>query len=434
MWPKAIRRLFSSKVASTLSPSEAILVPLAQLNPAGLGIPESVLKVAYTLKGKGFSAYIVGGAVRDLLLQQSPKDFDLVTDASPVQIKALFPRSRIIGRRFPIVHVYTKHEVLDVSSFSLDENSKDQSKPNTASKIYNIMDQDSRKRDFTCNALYLDPLEKTVHSYHGALEHLKANCLVPIGDPEIRLKEDPVRIIRGIRIAAKAQLTIEAELAHVMQQNAHFLLEQSCSRLFDEWAKVIYSKAAYPCFLYLKKLNILPFLHPITKIVDQYTADVALRIVNNTLEQTDKRLLNEQTISLGFVFAALLWPLIQQQRQQLQSQGLRPAHALHEAIVMVMNQKELSNSSIPNKNLNYMREIWHMQLQLERAYSTLKIKKLLIQPRFRAAYDFYLLRAQSGDADLEKAQQWTEWIQCLPQEKTSSAAPKKIAKPRRASA
>ncbi|QRN40637.1 MAG: polynucleotide adenylyltransferase PcnB [Neisseriaceae bacterium] len=410
---KIFKNLLSKKFSNAPETTSEI-IPMSSLNLSPSDISKDALQVIDILHDNNYEAFIVGGAIRDLILNQTPKDFDIATNAPPEEIKKIFRRAgkhaQIIGKRFPIVHVYTGRQTLEVSTFRSQSNYVNHEGRIIQDNQYGSIHDDANRRDFTCNALYLDPINQNIHSYHNALQHLENKKLIMIGEIETRLKEDPIRIIRAARIAVKTNLTIETSLLENMQKNAYLLPNEPGSRLFDEWVKIIYSKHAYQCILLLKKLKILPFIHPITKVIFEYHSDNDKSLVKNTLQQTDYRLQNNQSISLGFVISALLWPIVEKKWQYNQSQGMKPPQALHEAILSVMNEDHII-SDIPNKNIASMNEIWLMQNRLETAKSRQQIQKLLNHPRFRAAYDFFVLRTKSNNINENKVQWWTKIIE-----------------------
>lgn len=387
------------------------IVPLSRFHFSHEAISHTAFHVAKVLQNKGFKAFIVGGAVRDLILSEKPKDFDIVTDALPEQVKRLFKRAQKIGRRFPIVHVYFEKELVEVSTFRQD--STESTIFNEQGRIirdnaYGTIDMDAARRDFTCNALYLDPIAGTVHCYHHALNHLKDKKLVLIGDPEVRFKEDPIRILRGIRISSKLNLSIDEQLMQAMKKHAYLINNEPMSRRFDELVKIIYSKHAYTCFTVLIDTELLSFVHPITQILLTYSPHTWI-LINRMLQQTDARLQRNQHISLGFVVAIFLWPIAKTLWQQYIKEGLSPAHAMQQCLTDIHRHPVCQN--IRQKIITAVNEIWRLQNRLQYVKTKKQIDKITAHPYFRAAYDFFLLRAESEDVEQSLAYCWQQLIE-----------------------
>lgn len=384
------------------------IVPLSRFHFSREAISHAALHVAKVLQDEGFKAFIVGGAVRDLILSEKPKDFDIVTDALPEQVKRLFKRAQKIGRRFPIVHVYSGRELVEVSTFRQESAIFNDQGRIIRDNCYGTIDMDAARRDFTCNALYLDPIAGTVHCYHHALNHLKDKKLVLIGDPEIRFKEDPIRILRGIRISSKLNLSIDDQLMQTMQKHAHLIDNEPMSRRFDELAKIIYSKHAYTCFTILIDTGLLSFVHPVTQILLTYSQQAWI-LINRMLQQTDARLQRNQHISLGFVVAAFLWPIAKTLWQQYMKEGLSPAHAMQQCLTDI--HRHPIRQHIRQKIITTVNEIWRLQNRLQYVKTKKQIDKITGHPYFRAAYDFFLLRAESEDVDQSLAQCWQQLVE-----------------------
>ena len=332
MWQKIINTLFPSRSSkgeswTNTEKSELQQIPLAELSFSLKAINKEALKTVDTLQKNKFRGLIVGGAVRDLIAHTTPKDFDIATDATPEEVKRLFRRAFIIGRRFPIVHVHQHHQVLEVSTFRKESKFLDKAGRIVRDNIYGSLEEDAKRRDFTCNALYLDPNKKIVYAFPGAIKDLKDKCLVMIGNADVRLKEDPIRIVRGLRIAGKLDLNLSPTLQESMRRAAPLLKNEPSSRLFDEWTKIIYSGKSRTIFTSLEAIGLLPFVHPIMKEIASYPKNDHV-LVHTTLVQTDERIQKDKGISLGFVTAALLWPLVYHLWQKKKQEGLRPPLSL----------------------------------------------------------------------------------------------------------
>ena len=364
-------------------------------------------KVLNQLHHAGYEAYLVGGAVRDLLLGLSPKDFDIATNATPEQVKKLFNHSRIIGRRFQIVHVIIGKETIEVSTFR----SGEKNQINAQGRImrdntYGTLEQDAQRRDFTCNALYYDNRHHEIIDYHNGLEDIQNKKLVMIGQPDERYVEDPVRILRAIRLAGKLQFSICPHTAMPIHQHAHLLAKEPSSRLFDELLKILFSGHAISCLAQLKKQGINKHIHPLLNILINTTEQTPDHIGVLTLQQTDERIRQNKSVSVGFILAALFWDKLNQYWQQSQQEGKKPSLAMTEAVFKMRTFIE-HNLSIPQRYLATMSEIWLMQTQFDNQKGARPFR-LIAQARFHAAYDFLLLRAYQ-DPQIQQGATW--WAQ-----------------------
>jgi poly(A) polymerase len=398
-------------------------------------VDENAVRVVRTLKEAGHEAYVVGGAVRDLLAGWRPKDFDVATDATPEQVKLLFRRAFIIGRRFRIVHVVfgrgREHEVIEVSTFRalLDADTAEQvagnertSKAQLAGKAHVVDEsgrvlrdnvwgpqiEDAARRDFTVNAMYYDPTTQTVVDYHQGVADVRAKVLRMIGDPETRFREDPVRIIRVIRFAAKLGFQIEARTEAAIRPMAGLLANVPGSRLFDEMVKLLQTGHALASVAELRR-HALEHVFPIL--------DAALRpamphprrerFVTLALEDTDRRVAEGRSVVPSFLLACLLWHDVQERWAAARDAGEPPAPALQQAIDAVFDAR-IGDVSGRGKLAADMREIWQMQSRFERR-TVASARALVEQPRFRAGYDFLRLRADVGEVDAELAEWWEDY-------------------------
>ncbi|MFT3857056.1 MAG: polynucleotide adenylyltransferase PcnB [Aquabacterium sp.] len=393
-------------------------------------------KVVETLQDAGFEAYIVGGAVRDLLLGLRPKDFDVATNATPEQVKGLFRRAFIIGRRFRIVHVVfgrgREHEVIEVSTFRayLDANAAEQvegnektSKKELADKshvvdasgrvlrdnVWGPQDQDAARRDFTINAMYYDPRTGTVVDYHGGIKDAKKRVLRMIGNPELRYREDPVRIIRVVRFAAKLDFEIEPKTREPIREMASLLSNVPQSRLFDEMIKLLQTGHASASLAQLRKQGLDRGVFPILDAV----FDEARRhpgrdqFVQLALADTDRRVAEGKPVAPSFLLACLLWHDVLEHWKRNQAQGEPPFPALQSATDAVFDAR-IGDISGRGKLAADMREIWTMQPRFDRRSGN-GPSTLVEQPRFRAGFDFLRLRAAAGEADPELASWWEDF-------------------------
>ncbi|UTA48665.1 polynucleotide adenylyltransferase PcnB [Simiduia sp. 21SJ11W-1] len=415
---KRLFSLFPSRSGSAAAPHKQTkrVVPRDQHSISRANISRGALSAMKRLHAEGFEAYLVGGGVRDLLLDGNPKDFDLATDATPEQVRQLFRGARIIGRRFKIVHVRMGRELLEVTTFR-DSHTEAESKRDSQQadsgmllrdNVFGTLETDSARRDFTINALYYTSKDFTIHDYEGGLEDLAKRQIRMIGDPETRYKEDPVRMLRAVRFAAKLGFSIEPNTAAPIAKNAELLGQVSSSRLFDESLKLFMAGSATATFGLLREYQLLPHLFAQTHAVLHAGDAQAERLIENALINTDKRIRNEQRVTPAFIYAALLWPAVAKLlRELVVEQKLSAPMALNQAAGAVVSQ-QLAAIAVPKRFLIPMREIWDLQLRLpnrngKRAFAVAS------HPRFRAAYDFLLLRESAGENFDGLGQWWTDF-------------------------
>jgi poly(A) polymerase len=385
-------------------PSESLQrVPRERHGLASEAISPSAAKVCAALREAGFSAYVVGGAVRDLLLGIAPKDFDIATDARPEQIRPLFRRALIIGRRFRLVHVMLGGETVEVSTFRGADTAtaeKDEHGRVLRDNVFGTQEEDARRRDFTVNALYYDPASEEIVDLHGGLDDLKKRMLRVIGDPETRYREDPVRMLRGVRLAAKLGLTLEAQTREPIRSLAPLMERVPPARLFDEMLKLLLSGHASACLRQLRDVGLHKGLLPLLDVILEQP--LGERFVTLALAQTDERVLAERPVSPAFLFAALLWHEVLAAWKARQARGERALPALEGAMDEVLDT-QCAKLAITRKLTATMREVWAMQPRFEQRSGS-RAFRLLEAPRFRMAYDFLALRAASGEvaADLEE--------------------------------
>jgi poly(A) polymerase len=383
-----------------LAADPAVRVPRQKHGLSRDALHPAAAKVCAVLRENGFAAYVVGGAVRDLLLGIEPKDFDVATDASPEQVKPLFRRALIIGRRFRLVHVMMGAETVEVSTFRAAD-------PHTAEKdehgrvlrdnVFGTQEEDARRRDFTVNALYFDPATEEVVDFHGGLADLKKRRLSMIGDPETRYREDPVRMLRAVRLAGKLGLTIEAKTREPIRELAPLIERVPPARLFDEMLKLLLSGHASACLRQLRDVGLHQGLLPLLDVILEQP--LGERFVTLALAQTDERVLAERPVSPAFLFAALLWHEVLAAWKGRQGRGERAIPALETAMDEVLDT-QCAKLAITRKLTATMREVWAMQPRFEMR-SGQRAYRLLEAPRFRMAYDFLALRAASGEVPAE---------------------------------
>jgi len=393
-------------------------------------VDERAMNVVRTLQERGFEAYIVGGAVRDLLVGLKPKDFDVATNATPEEVKACFRRAFIIGRRFRIVHVVygrgREHEVIEVSTFRayLDSNDAEQVSGNerTSKKalsnmthavdasgrvlrdnVWGPQEEDAARRDFTVNAMYYDPLTGDVIDYHHGLEDGKKRVLRMIGDPAARYREDPVRIIRAVRFAAKLNhlgFKIEPRTAKPLKASVGLLADVPQSRLFDEMLKLLQTGHALASIEQLKSLGMASGIYPLLDVVVER---VESDFVHAALQDTDRRVGEGKPVAPSFLLACVLWADVRE-GWQVRSAEMPTFPALQEAIEDVFNAR-IGDVSGRGKLAGDMREIWTMQPRFDKRNGSAPFG-LVEQARFRAGFDFMRLRAEVGEVDEELADWW----------------------------
>jgi poly(A) polymerase len=435
MIKKFIDRLLG-KTQPGIPKGKRVEVPLAEHNIDLKLVDENAVRVVKTLADAGYEAFIVGGAVRDLLLGLRPKDFDVATNATPEQVKGLFRRAFIIGRRFRIVHVVfgrgREHEVIEVSTFRavLDAAASEQvsgnektSKAELADKhhaidasgrvlrdnVWGPQIEDAARRDFTVNAMYYDPQRQIVVDYHGGIKDAKKKVLRMIGDPATRYREDPVRIVRVVRFAAKLGFSIDPKTRTPIREMAALLESVPASRTFDEMIKLLQTGHALASIEELKKQGLVGERTGVFPILDVVLADrnrhpERSRFVELALADTDRRVGENKPVAPSFLLACMLWHDVLDRWDKLKKKGEAPFPALQQSVDAVFDAR-IGDISGRGKLAADMREIWLMQPRFERRTGTGPFT-LVEQPRFRAGFDFLRLRADAGEIEAELAQWW----------------------------
>tara|TARA_A100001037_G_C15145505_1_gene636120 strand:- start:2573 stop:3799 length:1227 start_codon:yes stop_codon:yes gene_type:complete len=378
-------------------------------------VSNHALNIYKKLKESGFEAYLVGGCIRDILLNKTPKDFDVSTNATPDQVLSLFKRSRLVGRRFQIVHVrFGRSELVEVSTFRKSgiETSDDEHMQRSEDglilrdNVFGTIEEDAFRRDFTINALYYDPQTKKILDYVGGFNDLKKGQLRCIGDPSIRLAEDPVRALRALRFKAKLKLSLHQSITQELPKIADKLSSIPAARLFDEIQKMLLNGFGSRAWTLLKQTPLQNILFPLTEPNDKF--------VIKALQNTDMRVLNNQPVTIGFLLAVFLWKdYLTQLSMQTKEKRLH-ASKVDAAIKTLRTQQEII--AIPRRFSTFITEIWRLQPRLE-ARRKKDIEKLLGHRRFRAAYDFLMLRKEI-DVDLKVAQS-ADWWTNKQQDQTS---------------
>ena len=389
-------------------------------------ITPNALKVLYRFKEAGCHAFLVGGGVRDLLLGNKPKDFDIATNATPEEIKRLFKNARIIGRRFKIVHIRFGREIIEVTTFRAHHDPQNEIADDASRRqirgldsahsssgmilrdnVYGDIDQDALQRDFTVNALYYTVDHFRVLDFSTGMEDLDKKEIRIIGDPATRYREDPVRMLRAIRFSAKLGFSIEELTQRPFDQLGHLLNSVSRARLFDETLKLLAGGHAAVTFEKLRKFHLGPYLFAPTLEAMEQAELPWNKLIDLALENTDKRLTMGKSVTPAFLFAAILWPVLKLHL----TQPVSPEMNRHQHFIQAANQtfvEQLNYTAIPRRVTSASREIWELQYRLERKNKR-SIEAAINHPRFRAAYDFLLLREQAGENLGALGQWWTDF-------------------------
>ncbi|RDH81233.1 MAG: polynucleotide adenylyltransferase PcnB [endosymbiont of Galathealinum brachiosum] len=397
-------------------------------------IDDTALKVLYRLHKAGYRAMLVGGGVRDLLLGHAPKDFDIATDALPEDVKKLFSNSRLIGRRFRLAHVFFGRDIIEVATFrasQVDENKNDievdrahdDSGRILRDNVYGQLEDDVWRRDFTVNALYYDIADFSIVDYTSAMDDIKNKVLQLIGDPQTRYREDPVRMLRAIRFAAKLGFTIHHDSEQPIFELGHLLADIPPARLYDEVLKLFHSGQGVVSLQLLRKYDLLQYLFK--------SADDALKqgneqfetFIHLALESTDKRINQGKPVTPAFLFAAMLWAAVDKLSEDLKQSGEPGTIAMQNASSMVLSQ-QVRTITIPKRFSMVARDIWQMQHRFKFRHGR-RAKSLLMHKKFRAAYDFMCIRSKAGEVNDDSCEWWTR-IQTLgPQEQDILLKPAK---------
>jgi len=380
-------------------------------------ISSNALKVLYRLKSAGYDAFLVGGGVRDMLLGREPKDFDIATNARPEEVKKLFRNCMLIGRRFRLAHVRFENEIIEVATFraqgdgASDDDARTENGRILRDNVYGSLEEDAWRRDFTVNALYYNIQDFSVVDYVGGMADLQSGMLRLIGDPRQRYHEDPVRMLRAVRFAAKLGFRIHPDSEAPIFELAHLLEDIPSARLFDEILKLFLGGCAVQSFELLRHYGLFAYLFSQTEAcLAQEQEGFPLTLLIRALQNTDARIAEGKPVTPAFLYAALLWEPLRQAMAGQEAEAMGEIQALQQAAYAVEGQ-QLARTALPKRFGVPMREIWTLQIRLRRT-TGLRPLRLLEHPRFRAAYDFMLLRRDAGEDIGELCQWWTEF-QCL---------------------
>lgn len=404
-----INRLRGRNIEPT--PIKRVLIPRDQHSISRKDISSAALKTLYRLREQGYQSFLVGGGVRDLLLGLHPKDFDVATDATPEQVKQLFGgQCQLIGRRFRLAHVRYGREVIEVATLRAHHSQAESESHARMSdggmilrdNVWGSIEEDAERRDFTVNALYYNIDDFSVLDFAGGLADIEKRELRLIGEPETRYREDPVRMLRAVRFAAKLDFTVEASAAEPILRLGGLLDAISAHRLFDEAQKLLSSGHATRVLVLLHSFNLFHHLFPLGG-----TSTESKRLLALTADSTDQRIADGKSVNPAFFYAALLWEQVTIEYRQVQASGIPPVPALQQAGQRVI-ARQVERTAIPRFTAQAIREIWEMQPRIEKPRPR-QVDALMQQQRFRAAYDFLVLREQAGEDTGGFGQWWTRY-------------------------
>jgi poly(A) polymerase len=388
-----------------------IVIPYEEHRIAAQQLCPHATQVVRQLQDEGYEAYIVGGSVRDLLLGRNPKDFDVATDAIPEEVKTVFPRARLIGRRFRLAHVHLGGTLIEVATFRGPQESEDDDHIHQSGRIlrdnvWGSLEQDAVRRDFTMNALFLDPVSGDIQDFVGGYRDLTERKLRLIGDPVTRYREDPVRLLRAARFVAKLGVELGDETAKPVNDLAHLLGGIPPARLFEEVCKLFMTGHASRTMEALQCFHLSRALFPVMKPQGRSGKVKTGVLLEAALKNTDKRVAQEKPVTPAFLFAALFWQPVRERADKLQSGGMPERQALAQAADEILEQ-QVRRTAVPRRFSVITKQIWTMQPRFENMQGR-RMKSLLRERRFRAAYDFLLLRAIEDPSLKPMCQFWTD--------------------------
>ncbi|MBE2897749.1 polynucleotide adenylyltransferase PcnB [Pasteurellaceae bacterium 20609_3] len=410
-------------------------------------VSHNALSVVTKLQRHGYEAYLVGGCLRDMLLERKPKDFDVATNASPEQIKRAFGRQcRLVGRRFRLAHIMCGREIIEVATFRGESETSDelQRKCNTdgmllRDNVYGTLEDDAKRRDFTVNSLYYDPQRNEVLDYFNGVDDIRAGKLRLIGDPKVRYQEDPVRILRAVRFMAKLDMFLERESLEPIAHYAPLLRQIPSARLFDESLKLLQSGNGLKTYRLLREYDLVKYLFP--TLVAYFTPNqdsLAERMIEHALRSTDERIADNLRINPAFMFAAIFWYPLRESMEQLKNEAnLKNNDAFNVAAADVLSGlcKALA---VPRRHTMVIREIWSLQLQFPRRNGN-QAERIFARNKFRAGFDLLAMRAELEKGDLIELTEWWHAYQlsnesqrqALVDEQNQKSPPAKKRRPRR---
>jgi len=398
---KLLRKVFNR--TETPPAPEPALIPVEQHGIRREQLSPAARKVCAVLQEHGHKAFVVGGAVRDLLIGHPPKDYDVATSATPEEVRSLFRRSRIIGRRFKIVHVMSGPETIEVSTFRASQDAvTDEHGRVLQDNVFGTQPEDATRRDFTVNALYYDPGTETIVDYHHGVADIQQKTLRMIGDPPTRYREDPVRMLRAVRLGAKLGLTLDPAARGPIREMSVLLENVPAARLFDEMLKLLLSGHAVKCLQQLREQGLHHGLLPLLDVILEQP--MGERFVWLSLENTDDRVRQDKPVSPGFLFATLLWHEVLATWETKKRAGEHQQPALFAAMDEVLDA-QAGKLAITRRIVGDIKEIWALQPRFDKRSGKTPYR-LLEQPRYRAAWDFLRLRAQSGEIPMAVPDWW----------------------------
>ena len=379
-------------------------------------IDKKARTILNSLVDAGYEAYLVGGAVRDLLLEIIPKDFDIATNATPDQIKQVLPSTRIIGRRFRLAHVHFGREYFEVATFRAPHDNSEKGLVSREGRIihdnvFGTLEEDAYRRDFTVNALFYDLQNAEVVDFVGGVKDLKKRQLRMIGEPDVRYREDPVRMLRAIRFSSKLGLKIEAGTEAPIREMSNLLSNIAPARLFDESLKLFHSGQAIKILEALREYKLLQYLFPeaeksLTEDIDKEGNEGSYtELVYAALNNTDRRIRADMPVTPAFLFAVLLWKRVSEGFKMYKEMGNPALQSMHSAASDAFSE-QVKCISVPRRFSNMTREIWTLQ-GLFNFKNERRVLRFLEHRRFRAAYDFMCLRSQCGELPPSDCDWWT---------------------------
>lgn len=413
-----------NKAGSIQTQREPTVIPRPDHPISRANISPNALKVLYRLKEAGYEAHLVGGGVRDLLLGREPKDFDIATDAHPDDVRGLFRNCRLIGRRFRLAHVMFGREIIEVATFRAlqeagsgnGEQHIDEEGRIVRDNVYGNIEEDALRRDFTVNALYYNIVDFSIIDYADGMKDIQAGVLNLLGDPDTRYREDPVRMLRAVRFATKLGFRIGEATEKPIRQLASLLGDIPPARLFDEMLKLFMGGHALANFETLRHYNLFGQLFPLTEqSLTHEENHFPLTLISRAMVNTDTRIQQNKPVTPAFLFAVFLWQPVRERAAQLEAEGQHPAQALQHAGSQLIAE-QAAVMATPRRFSLPMREIWMLQLRLERKGGRRSLR-VLSHPRFRAAYDFLLLRGEAGEVPKELGDWWTEFQEMHPEQR-----------------
>ncbi|HSD38678.1 MAG TPA: polynucleotide adenylyltransferase PcnB [Rhodocyclaceae bacterium] len=419
---KLLRRVFKRETAPLNAPA---LIPIALHGIRSENLSPGARRVCAGLQEAGYKAYVVGGAVRDLIAGIPPKDYDIATDATPEQVKEQFRRARIIGRRFKIVHVMVGNETLEVSTFRALHDADtvtDEHGRVLHDNVYGTQAEDATRRDFTVNALYYDPATEVVTDYHHGVADIKQKTLRMIGEPVQRYREDPVRMLRAVRLAAKLNLIIDPAARKPIVEMSELLENVPAARLFDEMLKLLTSGYAVVSLKRLHSEGLHKGLLPLLDVI--LNQPQGEKFVWLSLENTDQRVRDDKPISAGFLFATLLWHEVLANWNTRRESGEHTTPALLAAMSEVL-EIQAEKLAITRRISADITEIWALQPRFEKRSGKMPYR-LIEQPRYRAGYDFLRLRAESGEINMELPDWWDAFAHANAEDREGMMQPEKL--------